>query len=228
MKKLYKMINSPVVKLTITLIVLYIALKMLVLPYLTSIEFQEFIQNLGPWGYIVVVGYTVLSHVLAPLVGSPVFIVSIIVYGLNTSLTLLFITQLISSVINFWIARKYGRNLVRKLVGKKSMADIDKFTTLEGKKVLVIVRLFGFSVFDFVSYGIGLTNMKFKDYYLITMGMAVITNLIERWMFSHFDFTNSTHVSIWFGTIGTITILFTLGFGYYYNKKHTVVNQNFK
>lgn len=35
---------------------------------------------------------------------------------------------------------------------QNGLKNIDEFSTLEGKKLLLVARLFGFSFFDFISY----------------------------------------------------------------------------
>jgi uncharacterized membrane protein YdjX (TVP38/TMEM64 family) len=167
-------------------------------PYLTSGEARDFVAAVGVWGYLIVASYTVLAHIFAPLTGSPALLISVTLYGVNTAMNLLYLASLVSSIINFWISRKYGRGVVVRLVGKKALKEIDEFTKVEGTVALIYSRLFGFSLFDFVSYGFGLTSMSFRKYFLITVIASAIPNLAIRYVFRFIDTDSSYGISIWF------------------------------
>ena len=119
-------------------------------------EVELFVNSIGTWGYLVIIIYTVFSHVFAPISGSPAVFLAVTLYGLNTGVFLLYIASLVSSTINFWISRRYGRGLVVKFVGEKSMKEIDELVAVQGKQMLLVSRLFGFSIFEFISYAAGL------------------------------------------------------------------------
>jgi len=168
---------------------------------LTSDEFKEFVSGLGFYGYLIIIGYTVLSHVLAPLSGTPGVLLGAAIYGIHVGMWLLYVASMISAVINFWIARKFGRQWVIKLAGKEAMKEIDEFTKVEGKEVLVVSRLLGFSLFDFISYAAGLTNIGFKDYMLITAVGGLVVNLIIQLIFKDVDLQSEVGLVIWLGSI---------------------------
>lgn len=76
---------------------------------------------------------------------------------------------MIGSVIDFFLARKYGRGLVRALVSKKTYAKyigyLDKKDTF--KKVFTFGMFFPVSPADFLCMLAGLSNMSFKDFFII-------------------------------------------------------------
>ncbi|MGD9129228.1 MAG: VTT domain-containing protein [Candidatus Woesebacteria bacterium] len=198
---------------------LYLILKIFLLPYITSPQFKEFTQSLGVGGYFVVIAYIVLSHVFAPIAGTPGVALGVTIYGFHTGMCLLYFASLISAVINFFIARRFGRDWVTKMVGKKSMKEIDRFTTIEGREALIVVRLFGFSLFDFVSYAAGLTNISFKNYFWITALTSLITNLLIQLLFKDIDFQSELGITIWLASIFIATIFFGLLLSIYMQKK---------
>lgn len=192
------------------MIVLYAALRLL-LPSINSPGFQSYVQEAGVWGYAVVVGYTVLSHVVAPIAGSPGVALGVAVYGINLGSWLLYLGSMISANINFYIARRWGREWVKKLVGVEAMEQVDEFAMTEGRVALFWTRIFGFSLFDFVSYAAGLTSITYRDYMIATAVGGLIPNLIMQYVFRNTDFGSEEGVLIWGGSILLVALLFGAG-----------------
>lgn len=204
---------------------LYLLLKVILIPLVVSDSFKEFTASLEFFGFFIVIGYTVLSHVFAPLAGTPGVLLGVTIYGIKTGMFLLYVSSLISATINFWISRKFGRKLVTKLVGQKSMKEVDEFTSVEGKQVLLISRLFGFPIFEFISYAAGLTNISFKDYFIVTAIASVFTNLLAYFVFRNIDFQSETGIMIWVGSIVVAGIIFGFFIKSYLRKKRKTAKQ---
>jgi len=195
-------------KISIALLVIYFLLKIYILPFITSQEVESFVNSIGLWGYLVIIIYTVFSHVFAPISGSPGVFLAVTLYGLNTGVFLLYIASLVSSTINFWISRRYGRGLVVKFVGEKSMKEIDELVAIQGKQMLLVSRLFGFSIFEFISYAAGLTKIKFKDYIIITALASSVPSIAMAVVFKDIDFRSELGMTIWLGSLILVGIIF--------------------
>ncbi|OGG02905.1 hypothetical protein A2W14_00105 [Candidatus Gottesmanbacteria bacterium RBG_16_37_8] len=141
------------------------------------------------------------------------------IYGVKTGMFLLYVASLISATINFWISRKFGRKLVTKLVGEKSMKEVDEFTSVEGKQVLIISRLFGFPIFEFISYAAGLTNISFKNYFVITAIASILTNIAAYLVFRNINFQSETGIMVWIGSIVGTGLIFGFFIKSYLKKK---------
>lgn len=113
--------KREIIKLLVALGLIYVVLRAILMPLVNSPEFRDFVDSLGVWGYLVIIAYVVFSHVFAPVAGSPGVVLGITLYGVYSGLWLLYVGSMISSVINFYITRKYGRGLVVKLIGLDSM-----------------------------------------------------------------------------------------------------------
>ncbi len=172
-------------------------------------DFRSYVATLGPIGPLAVILYIVASHVFAPIAGAPGFLVGIGLYGITTASLYLYIAGLISSAINFGIARWYGRELVLKFVGEQSMQQIDQLITKAGDKVLILTRLVGFSFFDIVSYAFGLTNMTFRKFYTITAIASLVPTLFIATVYQSVDFTSEIGFFIWMGTLVFAGIVFS-------------------
>lgn len=199
--------KKKILKLLLLVVGLYAALRVL-LPSINSPYFRSYVEAAGVWGYTVVVGYTVLSHVIAPIAGSPGVALGVAVYGIQTGSWLLYIGSMISATINFWISKRWGREWVKKLAGSDAMGQVDEFASSEGKTTLFFTRIFGFSLFDFVSYAAGLTSISYRDYMVATAIGSLIPNLIMQYVFRNTDFGSEEGVLIWGVSIMTMAILF--------------------
>lgn len=179
------------------------------LPVITGNEFRLFVKDLGALGPIAIIGYVVLSHIFAPVSGTPGAIVSLAIFGVYKTILFIYLASIISAAINFYIARKFGRHYVVKFVGKKTMQEVDEFVAVSGGKVLILARLFGFPVFDVLSYAYGLTTMPFKKYYAITLFFSLFPNIIFTYLYKDIDFTKPTGALLWLGGLLIIGVVFT-------------------
>jgi len=204
-------------KILLLIMVLSIALNWLI-PTLTSEEFKSFIERLGPFGPLIVIFYTVFSHILAPLAGTPGVLLSIAVFGIYRTLLYIYFASLISACVNFYISRKFGRSWVIKLVGKRTMQEIDGFVEAFGTQILILSRVFGFALFEVISYAAGLTSITFRRYLLITAIFSLIPNSIFAFLFRDIDFSSGNNLIIWLGTLVITGIIFSF-FLQRYSKK---------
>jgi len=110
---------AEITKVILVVLFLSLALKWLI-PTLSSEQVKVFVKSLGLFGPLIVVGYTILSHVLAPMAGTPGILLSITLFGLYQTMFYIYIASIMSAIINFFIARKFGRKWVTRLAGKKN------------------------------------------------------------------------------------------------------------
>lgn len=170
----------------------------LLVPVLTSESAREFIVTAGLFGPLLLVLFFVLSHILAPVIGSPGVLLGFALFGIVQTFVLLYIAGLLSAVINFWIARRFGREWVVRLLGKES-AHLDRFVALTGRKMLILCRIFGYPFFEIISYAAGLTNMNFKTYYTITVLFAAIPTVVSIALFLYVGVGSVWGTLIWVG-----------------------------
>ncbi|OGC51189.1 hypothetical protein A2W32_05610 [candidate division WWE3 bacterium RBG_16_37_10] len=189
-------------------------------PYLNSARFKAFIEGMGPLGPIFIVSFTAFSQIFAPLPGSPASLISIAVYGYTTTVIFVYFGGLLSASISFYLSRRFGRKLVIKFVGQNTMNEIDDFARAEGTEVLIISRLIGFPLFDYISYAAGLTNIPFNKYFAITAVCSIIPTLILAVLFKGLDFSSRTGFTIWFVSLNMVGLVFGLLIKKYINKRN--------
>ncbi|MBU1110420.1 VTT domain-containing protein [Patescibacteria group bacterium] len=209
MKLLKKIQPTQALKALFVIVVLFLALHWLI-PILTSDEFRSFVEKLGPFGPLVVITYTVLSHVLAPVAGTPGILLSITMFGIYRTMLYVYLGSMLSASINFFISRHFGRKWVTKLAGTRTMNEIDEFVEASGTPLLILSRVFGFSLFEVVSYAVGFTNMPFKKYFAITAVFSLIPNIAFTYIFRNIDITSGKSLIIWLVTLIGTGILFAL------------------
>ena len=124
-----------------------------------------------------------------------------------------------SSAIVFYIARRFGRAWVLKLAGQKNMKEVDDFVEYAGTEMLILSRLFGFSVFEVISYAAGLTRISFRKYFIITLIFTIPARVVFAYIFRNVDFGSLYGVVVWVGTLGFFAILFSFVVKMYINKK---------
>ena len=207
MEKRNKVIIWQTGKIVAIVLILSLFLKWL-LPAMGSDGFRAFTESIGIFGPFIVILYIVVSHIVAPLAGMPGVLLGAPVYGIVKTVLFLYIAGLISCSINFWISRRFGRAWVIKLTGKKTMNQVDDFTKASGVKLLILARLFGFALFEVISYAVGLTDMKFKTYFVITAIFSAVPVAVFGYLFKNVDFLSAAGQILWIGTIFIVGAVF--------------------
>lgn len=179
--------------------------------YMDAEYLQELVDKAGPWGPVIIVVYVVISHVFAPIFGSPGFIAGAAAYGVAKATLFVYIGGIISAPINFYIGRRWGRKAVLRFAGKNSMEDIDDYVQVSGTKMLIMARTLGAALFDIVSYAVGLTNMKFRDYYLITIVASAVPAIIQASVFENVD-AGSDLFYVWLIVLVVMSVIFVVWF----------------
>lgn len=176
----------------------------------------SFVWRMGFWAPLVYIFLLTIPSVIAPMSGSPIFIAGYALFGPKVQFYA-YLSFLVSSVVNFYIARKWGRNWVKKQIGEDDLKKVDSFTKDYGVLSLVFLRVFQGHISDFVSYAYGLTNMKFTPYMIVSI-LAPIPWLL-LWKYFIFPHVNNVgDFSFWF-LITLIPVLIISWFYWRYKNK---------
>jgi uncharacterized membrane protein YdjX (TVP38/TMEM64 family) len=133
-----------------------------------------FVESWGNLSVVAVCGVILATQVFAPLSGAPAMFVGFRIVGFEATMVLFYFVSLASSVINFWIARRLGRKWVVRFIGADTLDEVDQIAKSEEKFLLMWSRVFGYYIFDIISYAIGFTNVSFKKYFLSTALFTLI------------------------------------------------------
>lgn len=198
--------------------VLKVFIVVVLVSFLANLLFSRFMQerlevyinSIGVFGPLILIFYMVISHVFAPLAGAPAVIVGYTAFGLIKTSIYLYIASIISATANFIIARKFGRKLVMRFVGQKSMKEIDNYIDNFGIKLLIFARVFGFAFFELISYAAGFTNISFKKYLFITGTFILIPMGLIMYLFKDTNFNTLSGPALWIGVIIGFGMIFTV------------------
>lgn len=152
----------------------------------------SFVQNAGPWAPVAYIITHQVSYVIAPISGFPFLIAGFYLFG-KTVIFYTYFVVLLGASINFWIARHWGRSIVARFVGKETLLRIDKLSREYGIITLIALRLLQGGIGDYVSYGFGLTTMKFSTYFMVTALAIIPGTIIWYWAVSQ---TNTIEQSL--------------------------------
>lgn len=100
-----------------------------------------FMAGLGILGPVVFVFLMMLTYIIAPVSASPLLFAGFYLFGRDVVIYSV-AAAFISSIINFWIAKIWGRSPVEKFVGRKNIERLDKVTVDYGLQALFLIRVF--------------------------------------------------------------------------------------
>ncbi len=129
---------------------------------------REYIAAYGPLAPVISALLMILQSVAAPL---PAFLITFangLLFGVWWGAALSWSSAMLGAALCFFIARYFGHPVVVKLVSESVLAASDRFFECYGKHAVLIARLVPIISFDVVSYGSGLTGMRFLGFWLAT------------------------------------------------------------
>ena len=121
----------------------------------------------GNWGILLIIFLRLISIVIPILPGTYCLLISGYLFGIVNGLLISSVSDLLACSISFFLAKKYGRKILKRIMPKKYL---NKFESIS-KKYLErnFFLLTGFLMtgwFDFVSYGVGLTKLRWRKFFL--------------------------------------------------------------
>lgn len=134
-------------------------------------EFAQSVHGLGVWGPIVfILGYAAAAVAFVP--ASLLTLAAGAIFGLGAGVVYVFIAATIGSAAAFLVSRYLARSAIeRRLASNARFAAIDRAVGAEGRKIVFLLRLSPVFPFNLLNYGLGLTQVRFTDYILASVGM---------------------------------------------------------
>ncbi|MGH7534747.1 MAG: TVP38/TMEM64 family protein, partial [Gemmatimonadales bacterium] len=85
---------------------------------------------------------------------------------------LVFIAATLGASAAFLVSRYLARGAIeRRLAGNARFAAIDRAIGRQGRKIVLLLRLSPVFPFNLLNYGLGLTQVRFTDYLIASIGM---------------------------------------------------------
>lgn len=144
-------------------------------------ELALMVGRAGIWGPLVYIAIKALTFTFAPLSAGPIQFASGILFGVIPGTLYSVLGEVIGGSVNVLIARLFGRRIVKRFVGDAAMTRIDDFYErhLDDWKSLLAARLLLFSVYDFISYAVGMGHIRLTVY----IAVSFIGGLIPTYIF---------------------------------------------
>ncbi len=142
---------------------------------------QQLVRQSGHWAPVSFVILCAFSLIIAPLSGSSLFIAGGAIFGKQSGFLLSLLATVLGCSANFWISRKFGRNVVARLIGKASLAELDQLTgRVTGNRGIFYLTLLMPLSQDIVSYAAGLTPISYRRFAiaLILSGTVIVAAYI--------------------------------------------------
>ncbi len=130
---------------------------------------QSWLESFGSWIILAYVLIQTITIVVPPLGALFAQLAVLSIFGPLKGVVLIYLVSTPAYCINFFLARRYGRPLVEKVIGKQGMAKMDNVFADAGVGTLVILKVLQGGYFDFVSYAAGLSKITWTEFLLVNI-----------------------------------------------------------
>jgi uncharacterized membrane protein YdjX (TVP38/TMEM64 family) len=171
---------------------------------------QKWIEDAGIFAPLMYIAIKALTYIFAPLTSGPIQAAAGTLFG-SVELGVLYtlIGEVLGGSISFWVARRFGRPVVMRFVGKEGMKQVDEFyeNRMGGWISLAVARLLLFSVWDFLSYAAGLSkSIKFSHYLAVSIILGFFPTYLFVWIGSQ-AMENQTNLFWVYGLVAVLVLL---------------------
>ena len=134
-------------------------------------QFAAWVESLGFWGPLVfILGYAVATVAFIP--GSLLTLAAGAIFGLVQGTIYTLVGATLGASAAFLVARYLARGAIeRRIADNAKFAAIDRAVGKEGFKIVALLRLSPVFPFNLLNYSLGLTRVRFLDYFLASIAM---------------------------------------------------------
>ena len=136
---------------------------------------QALVAQAGPFAPLFYMFLRGAATVVAPLSSGPLQLASGILFGFVPAVIYSVVASTLGYCVSFWLARRYGRGVVSRLVGADRLERVDEYIgRLNGLWNLITARLALYFAYDFVAYAAGLSKVAFWRFVLVTFLVGIV------------------------------------------------------
>jgi uncharacterized membrane protein YdjX (TVP38/TMEM64 family) len=155
-----KEIIENILWIVLILLIFYIGVKIIGLE-----NVQERVEDFGIFGPLIFIFLKIAAIVIAPLSGTPLYLIAGTLFGVEKGILYLIIGDAIGFTISFYISRILGKKIAIYFLSKTYMNAANKIITHIGTTKGLVQSCFVFIGFpEVVSYAAGLTKIKFRKF----------------------------------------------------------------
>ena len=132
--------------------------------------FREYISSFGAWGWIVLLLLQILQVFVALIPGELLETAAGYAFGPFLGTVICYLGVAIGSAIIFFLTRRFGTKLVEVFVTREKINEL-RFINTESKRntFIFIVYFIPGTPKDLITYFVGLTNIKFLSFLIISL-----------------------------------------------------------
>lgn len=165
----------------------------------------------GPWGPVMAIG----GFTLLAFLGAPQFVLiaaAVVAFGPWLGFVYSWLGTEVSSLVGFWLGRRFGARLLRDYAGK----SVTQFTDLVGRNgflASLIVRLVPSAPFIIVNMAAGVTPMRWWSFALGT-AIGIVPKIAATAFFGHTvvsAMSGHTKGTNWLGLVGVVLLWIAIG-----------------
>jgi uncharacterized membrane protein YdjX (TVP38/TMEM64 family) len=148
--------------LNLSYIIVAILILMLVGHFLNIQSIKLLVLKVGFWGPVVIILAKIMTIVIAPLSGAPIYLLAGTFWGFPQGLIYVAIGDFVGYTTAFYIARILGREAVNKMISRNEQALFSRIINHLGTfKGFIQSCFIFFSLPELLSYGTGLTRLSY-------------------------------------------------------------------
>ncbi len=132
-------------------------------------QVRAWVEGLGGWGPLAIILLEMIQALLAPIPGQAIEAVSGYLYGPWWGTLYPMIGMAMGSFLTFSLARRFGRPLAIRLIGKQAMARLDDLVRRGGAPFFFLIWLLPFAPHDLACFAAGLTPMPIRQFMVLML-----------------------------------------------------------
>ncbi len=134
-------------------------------------SFALWVDSLGAWGPAVfIAGYALAVAAFVP--ASLLTLAAGAIFGIGAGVVYVFIAAVAGSSLAFLVSRYLARSAIeRRLASNEKFHAIDRAVGVHGRRIVFLLRLSPAFPFNLLNYALGLTSVRFADYFAASVGM---------------------------------------------------------
>ena len=140
--------------------------------------FREWVDGWGAWGPVVFIGVMAISVLFAPIPNVPIFIAAGLAWGPVLGTAYSMAGLLLGSTMAFYVARRFGRRHLPRLIGAKAAARLDGLADTAGGRLIFWCRILPAVNFDWISFAAGMTSIRFWPFIVFSAAGLLLPTFV--------------------------------------------------
>lgn len=170
--------------------------------YLGGDQLRLLVEGAGAWAPLALVLGKALTIVAAPLSGGPLYPLAGALFGAGPAILYLTAGDVLGGTVAFFLARRFGRALVERMLKKSAAGFLDRALHFMGTVPgFFVARVCFVALPEAVAYAAGLTRLRYLPFVSIYALVGLAPTVVLAWL-GDVAFTAGSGWLLAFGLIG--------------------------